>query len=131
MDIRDYVKVVLVEMINIVKIFIEVGNNHVCKEEGWSYINNFDWGSIIADVKFNNYIELISGFDYNEWDTDANLCFSFVNINNKKLDDFKEMVDIIGEYIYNTRKDKRITNTTMQVESWLCDNLNELIDKYR
>lgn len=131
MDIKDYIKTITIQKVNVVRMLIEINTNNLCRKDGWTYVNNSDFDSEILDVDYNENIKLISDFEYREYNTDAIVGFIFVNINNKELKDFKELVDCIGQYIYDIRVGKYEINTTKEVNQWLHDNLEELIVKYR
>lgn len=132
MDIKDYVETITIQKINMVKIVIEINTNNPCRIDGWTYINNSDWDSEILDVDYNKNMKLINDcIEYREYNTDAVVVFSFVNINNKRLEDFNDLVDCVGQYIYNIRMGAYDVNTTKKINLWLCNNLEELIIKYR
>jgi len=131
MDIKDFVKTVTVQTINMVGIVIEIATDNLCRKEGWNYIDNFDCDSVIEDVGYSENMKFIGNFIYKEYNTDAVVSFNFVNVNNKDLVEFKDMVDCIGKYVYDIRKGKKYINTTSEVNQWLKDNLEELIVKYR
>lgn len=130
-DIKKYIKKRTIQEINMVNIIIEVNNNHPCRKEGWTYINNVDFSSEIENILYHEGMKDIYLNRYMEYDNDVVLDIKFVNINNKKLEDFQKMVDVIGNYIHNVRKNKGRISTVNKVQDWLNKNLEKIVNQYR
>jgi hypothetical protein len=128
-NIQDYIKERTIQEVNIVHMVIRVCNNYL-GQDGWYLRGDTDEPRIYNKIYSENIkdIELI---DYREYDKDVVISFDFVNINNKNLSDYKELVDVIGRYIYDIRKDKERISTVDIVGKWLNENLEILVNKYR
>ena len=132
--IKDCIKTRVIKEVPVVNMIIEVNNNSPVRKEGWTYIDNFDFDSEINYIPYKEQMENNNGIEryyYNEWNNDIRLSFRFVNINNKELEEYKDMVDEIAEYIYDIRMGKNEISTIYEVHQWLGKNLNNIIEKYR
>lgn len=130
-NVENYIKERIVKEVPMVHLIIEINTDHPFRTERWTYINNTDWDSEIEDMLYKENMKDIELNTYQEYDKDAVVSFRFVNINDKKLEDFKELVDEIGQYIYDIRKGKNKICTVNEVQIWLKNNLEDIVNKYR